>query len=47
MTMTDTEHCHRPDLSIDQRLALRTAASRLREEFEGLFGTETVPALQL
>jgi protein-tyrosine-phosphatase len=40
--MTDTEHYHRPDLSIDQRLALRTAASRLREEFEGLFGTETI-----
>ena len=40
--MTDTEHYHHPDLSIDQRLALDTAASRLREEFDGLFGTETI-----
>lgn len=40
--MTDTEHYERPDLSIDQRLALRTAATRLRAEFEGLFGTETI-----
>ena len=40
--MTDTESYHRPDLSIDQRLALRTAASRLRESFEGFFGAETI-----
>ncbi|MPZ82295.1 MAG: arsenate reductase ArsC [Actinophytocola sp.] len=37
--MTDT---HPPDLSIDQRLALRTAATRLQAEFDGLFGQETV-----
>jgi arsenate reductase (thioredoxin) len=29
-------------LSIDTALALRTAASRLAEEFTGTFGTETV-----
>ncbi|MCE7004602.1 arsenate reductase ArsC [Kibdelosporangium philippinense] len=35
--MTETH-----DLSIDQRLALRTAASRLREQFNGVFGAETI-----
>jgi arsenate reductase (thioredoxin) len=35
--MTETH-----DLSIDQRLALRTAASRLREQFDGVFGAETI-----
>ena len=40
--MTDTEHEHRPDLSIDQRLALRTAATRLRGEFDGTFGRVTI-----
>jgi arsenate reductase (thioredoxin) len=39
--MTDTQD-HRPDLSIDQQLALRTAASHLRAEFDGIFGTETI-----
>ena len=29
-------------LTIDQQLALRSAAARLAEEFEGVFGTETV-----
>jgi arsenate reductase (thioredoxin) len=32
----------RGDLSIDQQLALRTAATRLRGEFDGVFGEETV-----
>ena len=32
----------RPDLSIDQQLALRTAASNLVREFDGTFGTETI-----
>ena len=32
----------RPDLSIDQQLALRTAASNLGREFDGTFGTETI-----
>ena len=33
---------HRPDLSIDQQLALRTAATNLAREFDGTFGTETI-----
>lgn len=37
--MTDTSQ---PDLSIDQQLALRTAAARLRGEFKGVFGAETI-----
>ena len=31
-----------PDLSIDQQLALRTAAANLAREFDGTFGTETI-----
>jgi arsenate reductase len=38
--MTDT--FHRRELSIDQQLALRTAATGLREEFTGVFGQETI-----
>ena len=33
---------HHPDLSIDQQLALRNAASRLRTEFGEHFGDETI-----
>jgi protein-tyrosine-phosphatase len=33
---------HRPDLSIDQQLALRTAVSNLRRRFDGVFGVETI-----
>jgi arsenate reductase len=40
--MTETGQYYRPDLSIDQQLALRTAASRLRGEFDGTFATETI-----
>jgi protein-tyrosine-phosphatase len=40
--MTDTEQYHHPGLSIDQQLALRTAATRLQSEFGGTFGTETI-----
>ncbi len=40
--MTETEHDYRPTLSIDQQLALRTAATRLQSEFDGTFGTETI-----
>jgi len=40
--MTDLTSHHRVDLSIDQRLALRTAAGRLGGEFTGVFGTETI-----
>jgi arsenate reductase (thioredoxin) len=36
--MTDT----RPVLSIDAQLALRTAATRLHDEFDGVYGTETI-----
>ena len=32
----------KPTLTVDQQLALRSAARRLREEFEGTFGTETI-----
>jgi protein-tyrosine-phosphatase len=37
--MTTTPH---PDLTIDQQLALRTAATNLQHRFEGVFGTETI-----
>jgi arsenate reductase (thioredoxin) len=33
---------HRRDLSVDQQLALKTAASNLAREFDGTFGTETI-----
>jgi protein-tyrosine-phosphatase len=34
--------CRRSDLSIDQQLALKTAASNLAQEFDGAFGAETI-----
>lgn len=37
-----TEGFRPTDLSIDQQLALRTAAVNLQHEFEGVFGTETI-----
>jgi len=37
-----TEINFRDSLSIDQQLALRTAATRLAGEFSGVFGTETI-----
>ena len=37
-----TETYPQPNLSIDQKLALRMAAARLRTEFEGTFGKETI-----
>ncbi|WP_328993955.1 arsenate reductase ArsC [Kribbella sp. NBC_01245] len=40
--MTELAGHHREDLSIDQQLALRTAARRLGEEFAGIYGTETI-----
>ena len=40
--MTDLTSHHRDDLSVDQQLALRTAAGRLGDEFTGVFGTETI-----
>jgi protein-tyrosine-phosphatase len=39
--MADTIHRH-GDLSVDQQLALRTAAVRLADEFDGVFAAETI-----
>jgi arsenate reductase len=33
---------HHPDLSIDQQLALRTASTRLHDDFSDHFGIETI-----
>ncbi|MBM0255940.1 arsenate reductase ArsC [Micromonospora sp. 4G55] len=43
--MTDTGTYLRGDLSVDQQLALRTAATRLAAEFDGTYGTERVQRL--
>jgi arsenate reductase (thioredoxin) len=40
--MTDTTAYHRENLSIDQQVALRTAARRLGEDFNGIYGEETI-----
>ncbi|MEJ3742569.1 arsenate reductase ArsC [Actinomycetes bacterium KLBMP 9797] len=40
--MTELSTDHRPDLSVDQQLALRTAAVRLGREFDGVYGAETI-----
>ena len=40
--MTDTTAYWRADLSIDQALALKTAAARLAAEFDGTYGPETI-----
>jgi arsenate reductase (thioredoxin) len=40
--MTGTQDDQRPDLSVDQQLALRSAATQLQAEFDGVFGAETV-----
>ncbi len=42
MTDSPVDHQLRHDLSIDQQLALRTAATRLETEFADGFGTETI-----
>lgn len=42
MTDNITEHHLRSDLSIDQRLAMKTAADQLQREFDGVFGAETI-----
>jgi protein-tyrosine-phosphatase len=39
--MSDLTYQH-PDLSIDQQLALRTAAVNLGREFDGVYGPETI-----
>jgi protein-tyrosine-phosphatase len=40
--MTETTAYHRANLPIDQQLALRTATRRLRGEFDGTYGAETI-----
>jgi arsenate reductase (thioredoxin) len=40
--VSDTVAYHHRDLSVDQQLALRTAATRLVREFDGTYGTETI-----
>jgi arsenate reductase (thioredoxin) len=40
--MTDATVHYHPDLSIDQQVALRTAAARLVREFDGTYGAETI-----
>ena len=42
MTDSPVTHQLRDDLSIDQKLALRTATTRLETEFADTFGTETI-----
>ena len=42
MTESPVTHHLRRDLSIDQQLALKTAATRLEREFDGTFGVETI-----
>jgi arsenate reductase (thioredoxin) len=41
-TTDPTTIYHREDLSVDQQIALRTAAQRLRRDFEGTYGEETI-----
>lgn len=40
--MTEVAGYHREDLSIDQQLALRTAAAKLGDQFAGIYGPETI-----
>ena len=42
MTDSPVTHHLRRDLSIDQQLALKTAATRLQRDFDGTFGVETI-----
>ncbi|WP_405429005.1 arsenate reductase ArsC [Micromonospora sp. NBC_00617] len=42
--MTDTSPHPMPDISVDQQVALRTAATRLAAEFTGIYGAETIEA---
>ena len=39
--MTDT-YARRPDITLDQQMALRTSATRLGRDFDGSFGVETI-----
>jgi protein-tyrosine-phosphatase len=40
--MPDTTVSWQPDVSVDQKVALRTAATRLAGEFTGTYGAETI-----
>ncbi|MEV0807658.1 arsenate reductase ArsC [Micromonospora sp. NPDC050200] len=40
--MTDTSAWPQQEITLDQQVALHTAAARLAEEFDGIYGTETV-----
>jgi arsenate reductase (thioredoxin) len=40
--LTEGHPQHRNDLSIDQRLAMKTAATQLLQDFDGVFGVETI-----
>jgi protein-tyrosine-phosphatase len=42
MTGSPVAHHLRGDLSVDQQLAVKTAATRLLHEFDGSFGVETI-----
>jgi arsenate reductase (thioredoxin) len=40
--MTEIAAYNRADITLDQQLALRTAAAHLAQEFKGIFGAETI-----
>jgi hypothetical protein len=40
--MTDTTAYPHQEITLDQQVALRTAANGLAEEFDGVYGTETI-----
>ncbi|MFU8849554.1 arsenate reductase ArsC [Micromonospora sp. SL1-18] len=40
--MTDTTAWPQQEITLDQQVALHTAATRLAEEFDGIYGTETI-----
>ncbi|WP_348774170.1 arsenate reductase ArsC [Micromonospora sp. WMMD1155] len=42
--MTDTSPHRLQEISVDQQVALRTAATRLAAEFAGIYGAETIEA---
>ena len=42
MTDSPVTHHLRRDLSIDQQVALKSAATRLQRDYEGIFGVETI-----
>jgi arsenate reductase len=42
MTDNHVTHHQRPDLSIDQQVALKTASTRLQRDYDGIVGVETI-----